>query len=92
VAYDQRVREKARSKPELIAGIKVIHQPELVSLATLAFGAFLRCSLLGCDKNELLLINSAATNVSMAQASAAKIAEAELIRTATLPHGRNERR
>ena len=44
------------------------------------------------ETNEMPAINSAATSVRMPQASAAKIAEAELIRNAILPKGRSETR
>src|SRR5947208_13711077 len=43
-------------------------------------------------KEEAVIINSATTSVSMAQASAANSADEKLIRTATFPNGSNEAR
>src|SRR6266513_2399701 len=43
-------------------------------------------------KEEAVIINSATTSVSMAQASAAKNADEKLIRTATFPNGSNDAR
>src|SRR5207248_5836128 len=79
---------------ELIAEPSMSHPSAVkVSFPTiLDFDVFLRCSLLRVETNELPAINSAATSVSMPQASAANIAEAELIRNAILPKGRSETR
>src|SRR5215831_11134261 len=89
VAYDQRVREKAMSKPALSAGPRI--KSRLMPESPLFF---LCCApfLFDAATCDAVIPNSATTRVSSAQASAAKRADEKLIRTATFPKGNNDAR
>src|SRR6266446_10590405 len=89
VAYDQSVRENAMSEPAPRAGAKIKSEPMREPSMF-----FFCCALLFSDvrRYEAVIINSATTRVSIAEASAAKRADEKLIRTATFPNGTSDAR
>src|SRR5204862_7196224 len=89
VAYDQSVRENAISSPAPTAGAKIKTWSTTESAVLVCFVAR-RSFVFG--RYEAVIINSAATRVSIAEASAAKRADEKLIRTATFPNGASDAR
>src|SRR2546421_11823229 len=92
VAYDQSVRENAISKPAHAAGIIVKREFRLALVRTpdrdtLSFRAPFLGRPFKFAMSDGIVANSAATSVSIAEASAAKKAEAKFTRMATLPKG-----
>src|SRR2546421_6865875 len=89
VAYDQSVRENAISSPAPTAGAK-IKTGSTTESAVFVFFRAPRSFVFG--RYEAVIINSATTRVSIAEASAAKRADEKLIRTATFPNGTSDAR
>src|SRR5213594_2834796 len=89
VAYDQSVRENAISSPAPTAGAKV-KTGSTAESAVFVFFRAPRSFVFG--RYEAVIISSATTRVSTAQARAAKRADEKLIRTATFPNGTSDAR